>query len=244
MIKIFADIEENAEIYTVAGEDFLHLKVLRINVNEEIFISDKKEFVYRSVVENINNDGIILRIMEKIIFKNEPRCKITLYQSLLKGDKNEFVIQKCVELGINRIVFFQSEHCVAVNKKEKTEQKLERYNKIAKSAAIQSTRDIIPAVSGFCDYKTMINSLIAQPNTQNIIFHEKSELKLSAHYNATTSDISIIIGPEGGFSDKEIDFAQKNNGNIKILSLGNRILRAETASITAMSVIMSLHGEI
>ncbi len=232
------------------SENYHHLiKSLRIKKNEHVLCSVvpfSSSFDYRAVVNDIKDDSIIL-LVEENVEGNELPANIHLYQGISKYDKLEFVIEKAVELGANTITPISTEYCVAKIDDKKTEKKIDRFNKISKSAAEQSKRHIIPEIEEPIEFKKMILEL-SNKQGFNLLFYENAsgitETKkiLSKIIDSIRSgtdkniDINVIIGPEGGFSEKEIEMAK--NANINILSLGNRILRTETAAITALSILM------
>lgn len=227
-------IDKNSDM-----ENFNHLvKVLRINVGEDILCSAVPftyKYDYKCKVCEISETFASFDIIEKTI-ANELPVKINLYQGLPKSDKLEFIIEKAVELGAYSITPFLSTYCVAKMEKKATD-KIKRLQKIARSAAEQSKRNIIPVINEPIDYGTLMKCCI---DKKSILFYENAAgLDKTKEYIRSINEndeINIIIGTEGGFSDKEIVMAKENG--IKILSLGDRILRTETAAITAMSILM------
>ena len=210
-----------------------HLKnVLRLRAGDKVTLCDGASVDYFCVVESVQ--PFSLKIESQQASQTEPTCKITLYQSMLKSDKMDWVIQKAVELGVHAIVPILTEHSVAKNAKA------ERYNKIAESAAGQSMRGIIPKVHPLTNFEEAIsnNSGLA------IAAHEKeTECKIKhiiIGRNSSQNDknLSIWIGPEGGFSEKET--AKMREANFHLVSLGSRILRAETAALAALTQILML----
>ncbi|MDF2684921.1 MAG: methyltransferase, RsmE family [Clostridia bacterium] len=246
MNKIFFSPSEDlnkGDKIKITGEDFRHLQVLRIRAGEEIKISDNKNYCYSGTVSDFQKDSISILINEKNIFGYEPNIQVILFQSLLKGEKNEIVIQKAVELGASEIIFFHSENCVARLNDERQDNKIERFNKVAKMAAMQSGRDIIPTVKGILSFKEVISILKIQD--LSMVFHEKSDSSLSLFLSDKINgchSVAFAVGPEGGFSEEEI--LTFRGADIPALSLGKRILRAETAPLCALSVIMAFSGEL
>lgn len=223
-------------------DNYNHLaKVLRVNEGEIVLCSIipfNFTFDYRTKIISIDKQKIVLSILEESK-ANELDIKISLYQGIAKADKMEYIIEKAVELGAYNIIPLESEFCVAKMQNEKIDKKLERLNKISCSAAEQSKRNIIPEVLKPITFKQMIETVDA---SSTLLFYENAKgidytkESIKSIIKENKKEISIIIGPEGGFSEKEIDLA-KNKG-IKILSLGGRILRTETAAITALSILM------
>lgn len=257
------EIDLNSKIITIDGdsENYKHLvKSLRIKPGEMVLCSlvpFLDSFDYRAEVVDVNDVNLSLSIVEKVK-GNELPIDINLYQGISKSDKLEFIIEKAVELGVKSITPIATEYCIAKIDDKKSDKKIERYNKISKSAAEQSKRHIVPMVNEPIDFKQMINNIVSEKcdekgqkvEIHNLLFYENAAgivetkekidkiVKNLAAYNgrANKIEINVIIGPEGGFSEKEIVLA-KNSG-LDILSLGDRILRTETAAITALSILM------
>ena len=234
------------------SENYNHLaKSLRVEKDENILCSVLpfiNSYDYRSKVLDVNDEYITLLIEENVV-ANELPVKINIYQGIAKFDKFEFIIEKAVELGVYSVIPVATEYCVAKIDDKKSEKKIDRYNKISRSAAEQSKRHIVPHIGEPIDFKKMIEILsVTNVKKYNLLFYENAEgisktrevLKEIANVvkneDANTIEINVVIGPEGGFSEKEIELAK--NMNFNILSLGDRILRTETAAITAMSILM------
>lgn len=250
MFHIFVDDNQiNNENIIVTkiddNENYNHLKnSVRIKINELILVSIngfKQSFDYLTKVIDIDDEKIILDILEKSKSK-ELKYKINLYQGMPKSDKMEFIIEKAVELGVFSITPVDMDFSISKFNDKNKSSKILRYNKISKSASEQSKRSIIPEVRDNMNFSEMIMSI--KNDRFNILFYENAEgielthkfindLKNSIVEN---ENINIIIGPEGGFSDKEIELAKNNN--VHILSLGERILRTETAAISSLSIFM------
>ena len=208
-----------------------HLKrVLRVRIGEIIILCDGKNYDYHMKVISVN--PLKFELKNKIECKTEANCRITLYQALPKSDKLEWVIQKTVELGVYKIVPVITEHCDArINCN-----KLSRYQKIAESAAGQSMRGIIPQVYTPVTFDEAIQA--SNATSTMIAAHEKAELNLCRTDINLAKEIGIWIGPEGGFSQKEIKLMEERN--FKIVSLGPRILRTETAAIATLAIIQAV----
>lgn len=223
------------------GNDFFHAKnVLRMKERDTFLVSlDNKNYLCE--IKEIFSDYLIAQILEKDFFDTSLNIEIYLFQGLPKSDKLELIIQKAVELGVKEIIPVQMERCVAKIEPNKVKSKTERYQSIAESAAKQCKRAFIPIVSTPLSLKMALDKakeldllLIPYENEQGI----KSTINALAQIKKGFK-VGVLIGPEGGFSDSEIELA-KTVG--KSISLGKRILRTETASITALSMLM-LHAE-
>ena len=214
-------------------EDSKHLiKVLCHKINDEIVIIYQEKKYLTKIIE-------ITSVVKCEIIKilpnsnSELSCKITLIMALLKEQKFDLVIQKAVELGVYQIVPLQLKRCVSVLTKLKAVQKVLRWQNIAKAAAKQSNRNLIPIVTPvvfnlkeLCGYRSHVN-LVAYENSL--------ETSWINHINNKLSSITIIVGPEGGITKEEI--ATLTKLNFSNISLGKLILRAETAPLFLMSII-------
>ena len=179
-------------------------------------------------------DPLEVKVLEKLDEDNELKNDVTLLYCLPKGDKLDLVLQKATELGVKEIILVQSERCVAKIKKEDEARKLVRFNTIVKEASEQSKRSIVPEVSKIINYKDIDkyhfdHSFIAYENEKDeTFFHQLEQIK-------EHESIGVLVGSEGGFSPKEVDYA-KECGYTSV-SLGKRILRSETACFYALSTI-------
>ena len=237
MPKFFIEKNQvNDEYVNIIGEDFLHMtKSLRIKANEKIVACDGV-FDYNCIVEIITSDAVICKIMEKRSAIGEPSVKVYVYISVTKSDKLELVTQKVTELGAFKIIPFISARCVSKPDQKSANKKRERLQKIATEASKQCGRSIIPEVSEFLTLKQVIEN--CKENDINLVLYEnEKDLSIkNAIENKDFTTISIVVGPEGGFEQSEIE--SFINSNFEIVSLGKRILRAETAPIAAISAIM------
>ena len=239
-------------------DTFNHLKVLRLNIDEKIIISIlpyKEDKNYIAKVISFDNESIKLKIID-IDKKRELDRDINLYMGLIKKDAFEFAIEKTVELGVKKIIpvlmdYSKSNFVSGTNNKYKKEnvnknailsdKDLIRLNTISKAAATQCNRPYIPEVTNIISFEDMIKNINTENEDNiNIMLYENKNgvfdtINLLDEIKNNKKQINIIVGPEGGFSDKEIKLL--NNQNIKIISLGDRVLRAETAAIAIMSLI-------
>ena len=232
MQRYFAKRYEKDVVLT--KDDAFHLtKVMRARVGDKIeVVADDKLFLCK--VESVK--PLQIKISREVKENNELRCNVILITSLLKGDHTDLVVQKATELGVNEIVFLASERTVIKIKDSERAKKLERYTRIAKEAAEQSKRLFIPNVFRLIKIDALKTlkadiKLIAYEDMQGAAtnLHDKiAKLK-------DGKTIAIMIGPEGGFSKGEVDTAMYYG--FKKISLGKRILRSETASLYALSVI-------
>lgn len=230
------NINEGETVITLTGDDAHHIsRSLRMAAGEKIEACDKSGTVYLCELVGFFEKEVTCRVIESESAKSEPPVKITLFQALPKGDKMETIIQKSVECGIFKIVPFRSEHCIVKLDSKDGEKKRERWQKISESAAKQSGRGIIPEVSIPLDFKIAIERA---KECELVLFcneREKERSLKDALKNTDAKSISVIIGAEGGFSQREADYITENGGTS--ISLGKRILRCETAPTFILSAI-------
>lgn len=233
-------IEENK--IEILGTDVKHIKdVIRLREGEKIeVVSDGN--VYISRIESFSKKQISLKILDGFTGENEPDTEIFLYQGLAKGSKMDLILQKCTELGVKKFYPLMTHRSVVKIKDERKEQsKINRWSQIVDEAAKQSKRDILPRVENIIDFPDMIELLKKEENI--IVPYEKALGKgLGKGLKDIKSNrVHLIIGPEGGFEEWEIEKLKEIGGNI--VSLGPRILRTETAGIVAAAIILYLSGD-
>lgn len=262
MSKFFVDPSavSGAHIYLENRDDLHHLrKVLRARPGMELDISDGDCWEYKTCLEELTEDCATLKILDKQKFATEPATRVTLYQGVPKASKMETVIQKTVEMGVDTIVPVFMERTVVVEKGN-FGKKLERWNKIAAEAVKQCKRGLIPRVTESYDVDKMLAEL---PNYDLIICPYENEDGLTIKdflRTATQSSVApppaavqpglestgrtgpqalrvaLIIGPEGGFSEGEIE--KLKAAGAATVTLGKTILRTETAGLAALAMIM------
>ncbi len=221
-------IEEN--IVTLCGDDAFHIsRSLRMAKGEHITVTDEETQEYDCVLSDFLPDCVRAEIVSVRVSKAESPVKIYLYQALPKGDKLDTVIQKSVECGVYEIVLFESERCIAKSKKDADDRKNERRNRIALEAAKQSGRGYVPKVVGTLAFEEAITSATEKEICLFCYEGEREKtLKSVLKDLSMPASISVIVGSEGGFSEREAAFAATCGTHA--VSLGNRILRTETAS--------------
>lgn len=224
--------------YFIVGTDFNHIKnVLRMGVGERFLVScnDASDLCE---IESIESDTVIAKIIEENYQSTNLPIKIHLFQGLPKSDKLELIIQKAVELGVASVTPVAMKRSIVKIDDKKKKSKTERWQAIAEAAAKQSKRTAIPEVREVMSYKEMLNA--AKDLDLLLVPYECAE-GMAATKDALSQikagmSVGIIIGPEGGFEQREIDEALKIGG--KVISLGSRILRTETAAITSIAMCM------
>lgn len=237
MPRFFIDrpVDKDETSIVLDGEDGRHIeRSLRMSLGEEIAVCDSLENEHYCKIINIQNGVVTAEILYSQPCKNEPSVKVTLYQALTKGDKMDMIIQKAVELGVTGIVPVLTKRCVSRPDEKSLAKKCLRWQKIAQQAAMQSHRGIIPVVEKPVDFKKAIEK--SRENQKNILFYEKGGEKLSDCGLKNVKNLGVFIGSEGGFDPEEVSDFLEYGGNTA--TLGKRILRAETAPLAALAVIM------
>jgi 16S rRNA (uracil1498-N3)-methyltransferase len=214
-------------------------RVLRLKPGDHIIVLDDTGWEYETAIESITRDIVQGRVIKKEPGIGEPKINLTLYQALLKTDKFELVLQKGVELGVTSFVPFVSERCVV---RKPSESKIERWRSIIREAAEQSRRARLPVLHSVVS----LNEAYKQVKKPALILWEGEKAQsiaatMKSPLFSKTQAISVFIGPEGGFAQAEIELARQHS--IVPVGLGNRILRAETAGLVAISAIMYEKGE-
>jgi len=223
----------------IIGTDVNHItNVLRLKKEDEIQICDEDTTNnYIAEILEYDKEKVICKILEKIDSKVESNVNITVYQGLPKADKMELIIQKTTEIGVKTIIPVSMERCIVKLIPKDEEKKIDRWQKIAEVAAKQSKRDIIPKI----EKVQRLEKVCADINGYDLFIvayedEERLTLKEVLRENNKAKNIAVLIGPEGGIDSKEID-KLKQNGAI-VVTLGNRILRTETAPIVISSNII------
>lgn len=233
--------EMQSDFLVLTGENAVHAKVLRLKAGERVLICDGSGNECVCTISDVSPDQISLVVNNRRASSTEPKVKASIYMAFSKGDKLEHVIQKATELGAYEIVAFPSSRCVSRPDEKSLGKKLERWQKIAASAAEQSGRGCIPRVLTLDSYKAALARAVEADKA--ILFYENERattLKMALEESAYTT-ISLLTGPEGGLETNEVEMAK--NAGLHICTLGSRILRCETAPLCALSAVMYATGE-
>lgn len=239
MPRFFVD-SVSGESACVVGDDARHIALsLRMKAGEKITLCSGGTD-YLCTVESITPEQVVCAVDSSEPCAAEPNVRLHLFQALPKGDKAELILQKAVELGVHDVTFMLTERCVSRPDSRGFEKKLVRYSRIAVEAAKQSGRGILPEVRGLLSLEQAAE---AAASCDSVVWcYEKGGVPLSEIGLKAGSDIALLIGCEGGFSDGEAELF-KGRGFMPV-GLGRRILRCETAPIAAASVIMYLTGNL
>ena len=224
----------------LTGENAAHAKVLRLKNGDDVTVCDGCGADFRCTVSDVSAERISLVVRSEERSASEPAVFCSVYMAFPKADKLEHVIQKATELGAAEIVAFPSERCVSRPDEKSLSKKLERWQKIAASAAEQSGRGRIPQVLVLGSFEEALRRAAAC-DLPLFPYENEQQLSLrSAVDNAEYKTVSIVTGPEGGFSSEEVRLAQQYQ--MKICTLGPRILRCETAPLCALTAVLYAAG--
>ena len=231
MQRYFANIDKDFIVHFNKDDEHHILHVMRMKIGDEIEVVDNGE-VFLSRIDQIS--PLKVSVIHEISNDVEIKEDITLLFALTKGDKIDLVLQKATELGVKKVALISSERTVVSYDNKDVDKKLLRFEKIMKEASEQSHRVIVPELLGIYNLKNLPKEAYSD---LNYVAYEKDASKVDEMFEGLEKEksISILIGPEGGFSEQEIDQLTKQ-GFIRT-SLGKRILRAETAAIYALSVL-------
>ena len=242
MARFFVDPKDMvSDSIILTGDNTAHAKVLRLKVDEQVVVCDGQgnECVCR--VAALASDQLHLMVESRCESTAEPALRASVYMAFPKADKLEHVIQKATELGVYEIVVFPSARCVSKPDMKSIQKKLERWQKIALSAAEQSGRGHVPRVIVLSSYTEALKR--ATKADKAFLFYENEHattLRMALEAGEYHS-VSLLTGPEGGLEASEVELAK--NAGLDICTLGKRILRCETAPLCALSAVMFHAGE-
>ena len=227
--------------YILSKDDSNHIvRIMRKKISDKIYVVFNDEIKCICNIVNDNIEGVIVKPYEEVIGSNELLTKITVAIPPLKNDKTEYLIQKLTELGVSNIVLFNSERNIAKIKKDKVDAKLKRWQKIIKEAAEQSKRNLIPDIIYINNFENLIE--YSKSQDYKMVAYEKESINednynLKKLLNGPLDNKSVIavFGSEGGLSEKEIDTL--TSSEFDVISLGKRILRAESAPLYFTSCV-------
>lgn len=228
----------------IRGQDAEHIRVLRMRPGEDVIICDGRGTDYRCRLVSSGPEEAEAEVIEVVPCRGEPGVEVTVYAGLPKGERADFLVQKCIEAGASRIVFFNCERCVARPDGRSMEKKLERFGRIAEAAAQQSGRGKIPAVEFENNYVEMLGRAI-QAEAKLFMYEtgdDRVAMKAAIEAAGAFRTASVVTGPEGGFTEAEAKMARACG--MTLCSMGERILRCETAPVIAVGAIMYAAGEL
>lgn len=223
------------------GRDAEHVHVLRMRPGEDMIICDGQGTDYKCRLVKADKEQVEAEVIEVVRCPAEPSVKVTVLCGLPKGDKTDYIIQKCVEAGAYEILFFSSSRCIA--KLGNEEKKLDRWQRIAEEAAKQSGRGIIPQVGWAGELADAFD--VAVKKDVGLFMYETGEREAMGDVleaNKSVSTAAIVTGPEGGFAPFEAELAKIVG--LHLCSMGERILRCETAPVVALTAAMYATGNL
>lgn len=242
MTRFFVDPKElQGASLSLTGENAKHAKVLRLKCGEEVLICDGEGRECLCAVTDISDGSVGLSVITRRESETEAKVRVSVYMAFPKADKLEHVIQKATELGAYEIVAFPSARCISRPDEKSLSKKVERWQKIAASAAEQSGRGRIPQVLVLPSYNAALER--AALTDQALLFYENERATTlrMALQSKVYHTVSLLTGPEGGLEEAEV--RQAMDAGLTVCTLGRRILRCETAPLCALSAVMYDAGE-
>jgi 16S rRNA (uracil1498-N3)-methyltransferase len=230
-------------VLKIEGSEVKHIrKVLRLKAGDEILVFNGLGKEYEGTIAEEEPSSVVIKINNIFLSRRDSPLQITLAQSLLKGEKMDYLIQKATELGAQEVIPFFSSRSVPVLEKSRRMERYHRWERIAIEASKQCGRGVVPKIGPLQDYSGMLQ--IASPDSLRLILWEREGIKLKEELEKSKGkkNIFFVIGPEGGFSPQEVREAEEV-GFIPV-TLGRRILRAETASLCLLSILQYERGDI
>ena len=219
-------------------------KVLRLAPGEQVTVCTGDGMVYLAELEQFSKDSVTGRILEVLENQKETDVQIVLYQGMPKGDKLELIVQKCTELGVSAVIPVETGRSIVHLDVKKAEKKIERWQKIAHEASQQSKRVQVPEIGPYLTWKQCLAQL-KDDDGLTIIFWEDEQTQSLKHLlrsqNEKPQKINLIVGPEGGLSEDEVN--QLREIGAVSASLGKRILRTETAGLAGVAIILYEYDE-
>lgn len=241
MVRFFVSPEEmEQKTLILTGENAQHAKVLRLKAGEEVLLCNGEGRECLCRVEDADVKNFTVSVLSRRESATEAAVQVSVYMAFPKADKLEHVIQKATELGAYEIVAFPSARCISKPDEKSLSKKVERWQKIAASAAEQSGRGRIPRVLTLPSYKAALER--ATQCDKALLFYENErattlKMALEGEYRS----VSLLTGPEGGLEATEVQ--QAMDSGLSVCTLGSRILRCETAPLCALSAVMYDSGE-
>ena len=233
-----SDANRSGDEIALLAPDAVHIsRVLRMKAGDAVVICDDVGFEHDCVLVSVSKDRVLARIVQSRPYSTEPSVGVTVFAALSKGERFDFLIQKCVEVGASAIVPFISEHCVARPDERDYERKQARYARIALEASKQALRSRPVQVSAIQSFEQALQQAASYETA--ILLYERENSRSFSQILRGSGDCTryaVMTGPEGGFSEREVQLAV--HSGLEPASLGPRILRCETAPVAAVCAIM------
>ena len=226
----------------IEGDQVRHIqKVLRLRAGDEVLVFDGLGKEFEGTIVEEGRSSVMVKIQRILPPKGDSPLEVTLAQSLLKGEKMDYLIQKATELGVKEIIPFLSSRSVPVLEKSGRQKRRYRWGKIAIEASKQCGRGVVPKIESLQDYSDMLRA--APTDHLRLILWERDGIKLKEvlERSKAKTKIFFVVGPEGGFSQDEVEEAK--GAGFAAVTLGKRILRSETASLCFLSILQYEWGD-
>ena len=241
MARFFVDADQmRGSSVSLTGENAQHARVLRLKIGEQVVVCDGAGEECVCEVESIGGD-VALTVLERRTAASEAKVQVSVYMGFPKSDKLEHVIQKATELGACEIVAFPAARSVSRPDEKSLKKKLERWQKIAASAAEQSGRGRIPKVLVLDSFSCALKRAAQADKALMFYENERATTLRMALQDCGFTSVSLMTGPEGGLEEAEVQ--QAIDAGLQVCTLGRRILRCETAPLCALSAVMYASGE-
>ena len=241
MARFFVDADQmRGSSVSLTGENAQHARVLRLKIGEQVVVCDGAGEECVCEVESIGGD-VALTVLERRTAASEAKVQVSVYMGFPKSDKLEHVIQKATELGACEIVAFPAARSVSRPDEKSLKKKLERWQKIAASAAEQSGRGRIPKVLVLDSFSCALKRAAQADKALMFYENERATTLRMALQDCSFTSVSLMTGPEGGLEEAEVQ--QAIDAGLQVCTLGRRILRCETAPLCALSAVMYASGE-
>jgi 16S rRNA (uracil1498-N3)-methyltransferase len=233
---------DEGKIY-ISGLDYNHIKnVLRLKPGDNIIVNVGRNMEYEARIVGFEKEQVETEIIQQYQFETEPSVNISLFQAIPKGEKMEYIIQKAVEIGVSKIIPIITDRVIVKLDSKNKKTKTERWQKISEQASKQNRRGAVPEISEPITLKESIE-LLRKHDMVVILYENESNTRLRDvidKINNSVKNVALIVGPEGGLSEKELEILKE----FWIVSLGNRILRTETAGLVASTIIFYETGDL
>lgn len=227
----------------ISGELYHHIaRVLRMQAGDRLILVDEDGCEHQGLIKEIGRDTLIVGVEGSIFRATGEQTRITLCQGLPKGDKLELIIQKCTELGLDRLIPFTSGRTVPKLDQERELRRLERWRRIAQEASQQANRTTVPEVTSIKAFEQMLDAVDAQVRLLLWEGERTRHLKGVVAELPNPRKVAVIVGPEGGLSRQEAELAEQK-GFVPV-TLGDRILRTETAGIAITAILQYQWGDV
>lgn len=246
MPRFFVTNEQiDGSLVRILGSDAHHIsRVLRLQAGDHVEVAFGTGEIGVVELTQFSDDEVLGQIVQRFRAYQEPPIKLRLYQGLAKGDKMDFVVQKAVELGVSEIVPFTSRYTVVKLDHKAAEKRQQRWQRIAEEAAKQCQRAELPKVSPVVSFSQVIGQIMGRQKWELVLlpYEHEEQVGIKNIAEEDCRSVSIIVGPEGGFHESEVEQARQAGAHI--ITLGPRILRTETAGLVALSLVGYRWGDL